>query len=1153
MRLARLDLTRFGKFTDRSVDLPASGSDLHVIYGPNEAGKSTLRQALLDLLYGIHPRTAYDFKHGYATMELGGTLEDPVHGTLALKRFKRNKNALQTAAGQPLTEADLARWLANTNRESFERMFAIDHTKLVAGGESIMSADGDFGRMLFEAAAGVGNLAELRKQIEAEADDLWGQRKRKDHQYTQAEEQFTTAKNKLAEVSLTTGQWKAAQSALATAVAAEDAADAELARHATRQRQLERVKRVATPLQRFRLATAARLELGTPAAFPDGADTTFDAAEATLATASTSREHLTEGLETDQTALAAINLRPALSRNEAAITDLAGRRALYQRAEIDLPGVRKELEAGLAALAAATRGLGWPETALDAIAAKLPSPLVRADLAAHLKLLSDLSHDLDSARRDLVAKQDAIKVLEDQLATAPDATELPSLARALTDAVALNYAEAFEKATAAVESAALKTAECFNAVHPNQGTLADLLVNSRPTTAEVTGLTEERLRLTTSLQAATDQVERETTAVTLAESALTAHSQGRVLVTTEALQTQRGLRDTLWQALRQGKTPLAQGGDPYEHEVRAADALADVRYDDASHVAKAAELHNTVATRIIERDGTRQRLDRVAAELTQLNERWTVRVTQACGVLIPLEQYPAWSTARDAVLTAHRTQQDAERSLAALIVRAERVAAQLRTALATAAAPCPETDFGLLVAHATQVQTDRAESRLLQKGWRTTLRQHQTTLPDLSRAVADAEVALAAWQGRRDALMQSAGIPVATGTAGAERALEVLAEVEQTARATTALAKRVTAMEAEVVSFAAEAETLVAACAPELVGLPASDSVIQLDALARSEEQVATEHARLTKALGDTESKLETLAATSAAALATVAPLLATAKVSTMDDLREVVQQWRDCRAAEDHLQDLRDAVLNNGDGLALDALEAEVAAEDLLELDSELNAVTRRVTEIEAKRKSAVEARTKAQEAFGQYAGQDSAVRAEAARQDALLLMREAADGHFKLALSAKLLAWATNKYAESKHEPLLRSASNLFQRLTLGSFERLAVGHDADGAMTLYAYRPDGSFLPIGKGLSTGSEAQLYLALRIASIQQHLATGSVLPFLGDDLLLGFDKARCAACLDVLADLSTQTQVVLLTHDEGIADIARGMPTGRATVTVLG
>ncbi|MGH9808444.1 MAG: AAA family ATPase, partial [Terriglobia bacterium] len=48
MRLARLDLTRYGHFADKRVELPKAASDLHLIVGENEAGKSTIRQAILD-------------------------------------------------------------------------------------------------------------------------------------------------------------------------------------------------------------------------------------------------------------------------------------------------------------------------------------------------------------------------------------------------------------------------------------------------------------------------------------------------------------------------------------------------------------------------------------------------------------------------------------------------------------------------------------------------------------------------------------------------------------------------------------------------------------------------------------------------------------------------------------------------------------------------------------------------------------------------------------------------------------------------------------------------------------------------------------------------------------------------------------------------
>jgi uncharacterized protein YhaN len=71
MRLRRLDLIRYGKFTDATIDFgpkPESGPDLHIVFGLNEAGKSTALSGYLDLLFGIEERSRYNFLHEYSAM-----------------------------------------------------------------------------------------------------------------------------------------------------------------------------------------------------------------------------------------------------------------------------------------------------------------------------------------------------------------------------------------------------------------------------------------------------------------------------------------------------------------------------------------------------------------------------------------------------------------------------------------------------------------------------------------------------------------------------------------------------------------------------------------------------------------------------------------------------------------------------------------------------------------------------------------------------------------------------------------------------------------------------------------------------------------------------------------------------------------------------
>ena len=60
MRIDYITLPAFGMFTGKTLRF-AEGKGIHLIYGPNEAGKSTLLQAIGDGLFGIPGQTAHAF------------------------------------------------------------------------------------------------------------------------------------------------------------------------------------------------------------------------------------------------------------------------------------------------------------------------------------------------------------------------------------------------------------------------------------------------------------------------------------------------------------------------------------------------------------------------------------------------------------------------------------------------------------------------------------------------------------------------------------------------------------------------------------------------------------------------------------------------------------------------------------------------------------------------------------------------------------------------------------------------------------------------------------------------------------------------------------------------------------------------------------
>ena len=73
----------------------------------------------------------------------------------------------------------------------------------------------------------------------------------------------------------------------------------------------------------------------------------------------------------------------------------------------------------------------------------------------------------------------------------------------------------------------------------------------------------------------------------------------------------------------------------------------------------------------------------------------------------------------------------------------------------------------------------------------------------------------------------------------------------------------------------------------------------------------------------------------------------------------------------------------------------------------------------------------------------------------------------------------------------------------------------------------------------MSEGTCDQLYLALRLASMQLEQAPGCDIPLIIDDILIQFDDERAIAALKLLAKMAQQRQVIFFTHHEHLLDLA--------------
>ena len=131
-----------------------------------------------------------------------------------------------------------------------------------------------------------------------------------------------------------------------------------------------------------------------------------------------------------------------------------------------------------------------------------------------------------------------------------------------------------------------------------------------------------------------------------------------------------------------------------------------------------------------------------------------------------------------------------------------------------------------------------------------------------------------------------------------------------------------------------------------------------------------------------------------------------------------------------------------------------------------------------------------------------------------------------------------------------MLDRAGTLFSTLTGGSFTSLTLDSIPRTTPSLSA-SGDGAQVAIS-GLSTGSADQLYLALRVAAIEDYLDRAQALPFVADDLFVHFDDDRAAAGFQVLGELARRCQVIFFTHHEHLLDIAEQSLSKPLSITKL-
>ncbi|SOC39541.1 AAA domain-containing protein [Rhizobium subbaraonis] len=1194
MRLNRLDLSRYGKFTDKRLDFgPARPglADFHLVYGPNEAGKSTLFSAYLDLLFGIETQSGYGFLHPYPTMRVGGdvTIGAERH---EVARLKRRQGSLVAPDDRPLPDALFAPALGGMDRQAYQLMFSLDDDSIERGGESILKSEGELGALLFSASSGLSGVGSGLERLRAEADAFFRPQGRK-HQLSAMKAEIEELKRKRQEVDVAAREYGALTRQLEASTAAYDEA---FQKRSEARRQLDEIERklAAMPLLHRLRALRAQLdayELGeTPPREWAATANQLMLQEAELAAR---RESLQAEFEQRCESLKGIPADPPVLLLEAGIEDLAGSdlEARYRTARIDLDGrigERERIDADIvekrvllaipsdmdtsslvlpADRAEALSGLAASRSGIDerlAAAGREQEEAVRALAVAEEKAehagASDEAPDGDAAREGLtrlirLGRQNAARLREAE-------RDVTAARKASSSALANLQWRGDLEALRALDAPGRETIDALRqAIRRHIDTVAQIGEQTRLTERDLAGRRAgmERMRRSEPL-IADDEAEalrarrdEAWQAHRAALDATSAHHFEMAMLDDDRAGAQRLAQAGRLSELRLAEKVIAEGEarlEALQDELRrvASDGVAAIARTEAI-VARCglpvAFSHLTRGASAARRAGRLATASLGAAAVSRPDDSADEEPDAVAGALETalgeLERIERWLERRAVALA------DAELASGrqAGLDLAEREARGLADRLAAAlGARAPDTISAAVLDELLDLAQERAdalaESTARRQAAAEAHRLAKQRLAERTVALKAAHAAIEDWRAAWAAAGEGTWL-AAAGLAGeAARVGERLPLIHALSRLVEArreLDRRIDGMRRDEADYRRRATELAAQAGDE----PAADPLGIVKALSERLQRARDMQARrkdLEAELDRLEKERIALEERSAFHDQRSRDICVALGCETLSEASFALERYREREDLRQRVDDTAHDLARQMLAASAEEAEAALIATDEAELLAEKDRLRAVHEDRDAEVREVHAARIKAKEQLAAIGADGTAAMLEERRRTLIMDLAERARGYLSTRAGILATEAALRLYRERHRSAMMRHASDAFRTISGGEYAGLATIVEKEQEILVATAAAGGTKL--ARELSKGTRFQLYLALRVAGYHEIAANREILPFVADDIMETFDDGRSLNTFRLMAEMSKVGQVIYLTHHQHLRDIAR-------------
>jgi uncharacterized protein YhaN len=1159
MRIDELHLKAFGPFTDTVLDFAKGSEGLHLVYGSNEAGKSSALRALRNMLYGIPARTPDNFVHSYAKMRIGAIVRLAAGESLNLIRRKGRDHTLRRADDESIIdEKVLSQLIKGIDADLFFTMFGIGYDDLVRGGQEIIRGGGNLGRLIFSAGSGIANLQGVQDELQADADALFRPSAQKPV-INALVQQFKSHQASLRNAQLPGQDWELHQQSLERALEQKTEVESRLA---ALEKSRGRLKRIKEALPIIARRNEIKEELADGGSVPDLPEDFSDKRQTLimeLSIAEKEKKRTAETIAINEKAAAELNVSSRLLGNADLIEEMYQELGSHRKAAKDCINLETRKDTLQGEALELLRMLQDEVTLEEAekLRIKKDQVVLIQELSGQYERIITRKEDLRDRLPDI---EQALNQRKAEFNSLPSPLPTQALKASLSEAEAYGPLEIQMHEKEAEIQATLRSLENERHRLGLSDRPIDMVESLSVPNMETLRLFEARFD--TLAQSATEtekEIDRSQTLLRDDQRQMEANRLALDVPSEDDLVRIRNKRDQgldlVAKKLNMAEVP-AEALEKYLDELPQADSLMEVvsyhvkQADDVSDRLRREADRVAVNARLMsDIEDNKERIAKFKKKTASFAEQrkdllgeWE-HLWQVSGI------NPRTPKEMSQWLQAFTSLVDKLKEVRSRQIKVDRLAKDIdshRQLLIQSLQSMPhhqmvtdEASLARLIALTAQV-VEEQDQLAQQRG--DLIREKKRLEKELAAASSKMELneeRLDQWQNKWELAVRPIGLMAETMPSQALAVLEDLKILFDKIKEADILQKRIQGIHRDEAAFDDRVDQLLERTAPDLKGQPSNEAVIELqnrlkqsrDARAKQqtfEKQVIKERQRNLQAkekIADIQAALN--------------QMCKEASCNHYTELAEVEKLSNRRRNLKTELKNAEDRLRMLSGGDTVDAFAREARRVDPDTLSSEIDVLGKKIEDTSSEK-------SKLDNIIGREENElekmDGSAKAALIAEEIQFLsgnIANAVERYAGLKIAAKVLSTAIERYRDKSQGPILECASRLFEQITSGSFKALRAEYDSGGLPVLVGVRKGSGDIVGVDGMSDGTADQLYLALRLAGLETYLENNEPIPFIVDDILIKFDNERAVATLQVLAELSQKTQVIFFTHHRHLVELA--------------